>query len=160
MKAKDVPSMLDELDSQEINSPEKQLWLAVIDRALKDYCFFFDKLFTYKLKFVGSDQIETNLGYYKTIQELHTLRWFLFSTNPQQFNMQYILENIYDNYEGIAKTIRDKAKQHFKSHVESIKDEGRFPRLIKYILSETNALNPEIPSVPLSFKDKRFHVIN
>lgn len=160
MKAKDVPQMLDELDSQEINSPEKQLWLAVVDRALKDYCFFFDKLFTYKLKDLGANQVETNLAYYKTIQELHTLRWFLFSTKPQQFNMQYILENLYDDYDGIGKTIRSKAKQHFKAHVEEIQSKGRFPRLIKYILSETNALDPNIPAVEVMYKDRRFHVIN
>jgi hypothetical protein len=40
MKYKDIIQP----DPQDFETPERNLWFAVIERALKDYCFFFDRL--------------------------------------------------------------------------------------------------------------------
>jgi hypothetical protein len=64
--------------------PERILWLAVIERAIMDYCF-------------------PALSLQK--KDVRDLDWFLFSPVAQEFNVTYICSYLFDN-EDAAKMIR------------------------------------------------------
>ena len=65
--------------------PEQLLWLAVIERAILDYCW-----------------PEVNKG----LNEKHTLHWFFFTKESKPCNLTYICNMIFDDSEDAAKRIR------------------------------------------------------
>lgn len=159
MRQRPYPEMNIDEENQ-FTFPEKELWMAVIDRALRDYCFFFEKLFHHSAKKKWGASVEDNLSSVKAIRELNRLRWFLFAEEPQEFNMQYILENIYDNYDEIGASIRYYAKQQFRRHVEEIEKLGTFKSLVMYIRNETKAMDVPAATTDNPIRRRRLRVIN
>lgn len=121
--------------------PERFLWLAVVERALKDYCCFFDRL-------VGADQGDATLrafdkykykgckiGYNlkKVLREYDRLDWFLFCKQPKPFNLQYICEQLYDDDLDHAGAFRAEAKKLFAMHVKDTGASVSFATIVDYI---------------------------
>ena len=162
MKYKPPPEALVDPDCNETQFPEKNLWLAVVDRAVKDYCGFFDKLFMVGfshgkfLNVVG--RIESNLSIIQTMYELNRLRWFLFEENPEPFNMQYIMESLYDNHEGMLSCMRNEITKKFNDHVDAVERLGKFPRLIHYIKNDTTALTEGSLRREQAVKRKKYQI--
>ena len=121
-------------------TPERNLWAAVIDRALKDYCGFFDKLTsTGSGKLIDYESLNDKYKSaftIKAIVEFNKLKWFIFNKTPKQFNLEYLAEQLYENPTSIANHIRDEAEKKFKTHLAIAEEKNRFVALLKYI-SET-----------------------
>ena len=73
----------DVFDQRPITMPEEVLWLAVIERAMMDYC---------------KPTKELN------IKDKNDLQWFFFTTEPKPFNLLFICDTIFDDA-GAAKLI-------------------------------------------------------
>jgi hypothetical protein len=148
------------MEDVEHSFPERDLWLAVVERAMRDYCFFFDKLFNHASIAKWSPKIETNLSFHKAITELNRLRWFFFGDIPEPFNLKYIMEALYEDCEGMTKLVRKTVSEQFKRHVEQIEADGKFVRIVDYIKNETNAMNVKTACSESRLKNRRFRVIN
>ncbi len=128
---------------QHSDMPERTLWLAVIERALKDYCFFFDRLdglpqVTIK-QLAKIDTIDHKSAMYRrTVGDLLRLRWFLFDLNPQPFNLSYLVRELYDD-ETIAEGMRTQAAQNFKRQLDKVRGQKRYAMLVRYIEENTGA---------------------
>lgn len=158
MKKPTYPKIGVEADEGITIFPEGELWLAVIERAIRDYCFFFDNALSYSCKTRWGPRTEENVQTVKCIRELQRLRWFLFEETPEPFNMQYILENLFDDYDAIGKEIRAQAKSEFKKHLEEMEQKRMFLGLIAYIKANTNAMDAIVTAVEVSLKNKRLRV--
>lgn len=100
--------------------PERVMWLAIIERALKDYAFFFDRLATfnankarypfYKLGKNPRKKIEQ-----KAISEFFHLHDYIFNTTPKPNNVEYISRMLFD--ETMAKHFRKIARQQFANNI-------------------------------------------
>jgi hypothetical protein len=145
-------------------TPERNLWFAVIERALKDYCFFFDKLYS-----TGSGQLiqyesltVDNKSHFhiKAIYEFNRLRWFIFEKEPAQFNLSYLAEQLYEDGEGAASSIRKEASKQFKLHFDKAEERGQFMAVIHYIKENTGVMRSESAQKESALKNKRHRLSN
>jgi hypothetical protein len=131
-----------EQDLASNETPERNLWFAVIERALKDYCFFFDKLGSSGtgnlIPYEIFDSDRKNQFNIKAIYEFNRLRWFIFTKEPEPFNLEYLAEQLYDDGPGAASSIRKEAKEQFKLHFDQADKKGRFQAVLHYIKENTN----------------------
>lgn len=155
MKKPTYPKIGVEAEEHTLICPEAELWLAVIERAIRDYCFFFDNAFSFSSKNRWMPRTEENVHTIHCIRELQRLRWFIFEKTPEPFNMQYLLENLFDDYDEIGKQIRAQASSAFKKHIESTELKGIFRGIIGYIKANTNAMEALVTTVDVSLKNKR-----
>jgi hypothetical protein len=128
-------------DPIEHDIPERNLWFAVIERAVKDYCFFFDKLLN-----TGNGQLVSYKSltpdsmsdfHARAICEFTRLRWFLFAKEPKEFNLAYLTEQLYDDGEGTAASIRKEVSKQFKLHFADAVKRDQFVAVIDYIKTNT-----------------------
>jgi hypothetical protein len=119
-----------ELGSEHPESAERNLWLAVIERALKDYCFFFDRIQEKGAGYLarGSKGNVSSRG--ECLHEISRLRWFLYGTPAEPFNLEYLITEMYENNENVLQNIRNHATSQFKRHVLEQQDKGKFEALI------------------------------
>lgn len=135
------------LDQEKENpeTPERNLWFAVIERALKDYCFFFDKLRTPgNGQLIQYDKLSHNAKEsfnIKAICEINRLRWFIYDKTPTPFNLEYLTEQLYDDGPGAAASIRKEASAQFKLHYQEAEVIGQYMAVIHYVRENTNALS-------------------
>jgi hypothetical protein len=133
--------ILSDQDLPSNETPERNLWFAVIERALKDYCFFFDKLYSSGssnlIPYETYDNDRKNQFNIKAIYEFNRLRWFIFTKDPEPFNLEYLAEQLYENGEGAAASIRKEAKEQFKLHFDDADRKGRFQAVLYYIKENT-----------------------
>ena len=154
---KDMPIFDSDPVSHE--TPERNLWFAVIERALKDYCFFFDKLLN-----TGSGQLvayesltneNRNNFHIKAIYEFNRLRWFLFEKEPEEFNLTYLADQLYEDGDGAASSIRKEAAEQFKLHFNQAEERGRFMAVINYIKENTGIVRQRAAQKENSLRNKR-----
>jgi len=152
------------MEQEEISQdfPERTLWLAVIERALKDYCFFFDRL--EGLSQVGMRTIlheqkcdRKNVMYHKTIGDFSRLRWFLFDPYPSPFNLTYLTCELY-NDESIAEAMRKQAKEQFKLQLDKVRAQGKFALIVKYIEENTGADKAVAAAEESKLRNKRYRL--
>jgi hypothetical protein len=145
-------------------TPERNLWFAVIERALKDYCFFFDKLANTNSKhlFCYNTLNESYRRNFQTkaIYEFNRLRWFLFENEPYQFNLAYLTDQLYEDGDGAASSIRKEASRQFKLHFNEAETRGRFLAVIHYIKENTNIMNAEAADKQCALRSKRYRISN
>lgn len=122
-------------------TPERNLWFAVIERALKDYCFFFDKLrstnqgnLIHYESLSPNSRLDFNL---RAIGEFNRLQWFFFDKEIQPFNLEYLSEQLYEDSAGNAGRIRKEAKEQFKRNFLQAEEAGRFVAITSYIRENT-----------------------
>lgn len=142
-------------------SPERTLWLAVIERAMKDYCFFFDRLQRYENcnNFRDIDRFQHNpksKSHGNAVAEFERLRWFIYDLQPIEFNLAYLSLVLYDD-EGFACQVRQAADAYFKRHLDETKAKGIFPYIVKHMVETSNvdAAVPAAKDSPLKFKRYR-----
>jgi hypothetical protein len=143
-------------------SPERTLWLAVIERALKDYCFFFDRLQRYENcnNFRDIDRFQYNpksRTHGNAVAEFERLRWFLFDLESTEFNLTYLSLVLYDG-DGFAYQIRQAANKYFKRHLDQTKEKGIFPHIIAYIVENSPADNASAASEESPLRFKRYRI--
>lgn len=147
-----------------IDMPERNLWLAVIERALKDYCFFFDKLCN-----TGTGQLidinrlnKENLHDFnmKAIGQFNRLRWFIYSKEYRPFNLTYLTTELYEDGEGTAQLIRKEASKQFKLHLKEMEDRSRFVAIVHYIKENTNAAESELAEKESKLRHKRYRMFS
>lgn len=141
-------------------TPERNLWFAVIERALKDYCFFFDRLLnTGNGQLVTYDKVSVNTNFHiKAIYEFNRLRWFIFDKEPAEFNLAYLADQLYDDGPGAASSIRKEASKQFKRHFDEAEERGRFMAVIHYIKENTNISNLQAADKESSLRNKRYRI--
>jgi len=144
-------------------TPERSLWFAVIERALKDYCYFFDRLNHSNsndlLKHDNTNKLTKNEFNLKAIAELNRLRWFIFAKDPIPFNLEYLSEQLYDDGHGIASQIRKEAAKHFKLNLMEAENTGQYIAIIRYVYESTTAYKAEPASEESKLRHKRFRVL-
>lgn len=147
--------------------PERFLWLAVVERALKDYCYFFDRL-------VGADQGDAILrnskkykgckigyNYRKVLREYDRLNWFIFQRLPEPFNLEYICQQLYEDGAGMAQSFRDEAKRSFNAHVIESQADTKFSLIMDYVRQYENEPRVNsLPKEPDGLRWKRYRVTN
>lgn len=143
-------------------TPERNLWFAVIERALKDYCFFFDKLLSNGSgQLVRYDNLSANSKnefQIKAIYEFNRLRWFIFDKEPSHFNLTYLADQLYEDGDGAASSIRKEASKQFKLHFNQAEERGQFMGLIHYIKENTNVMRAEAATKESSLRNKRHRI--
>jgi hypothetical protein len=142
--------------------PERTLWLAVIERALKDYCFFFDRLegLPHKsLKLIAKEKEidRKNVMYHRTVGDFSRLRWFLFDPFPRPFNLTYLIRELYDD-ESIAEAMRKQAKEQFKLQLDKVRDLGRYQMIVKYVEENTGADKATPATEESKLRNKRYRL--
>jgi hypothetical protein len=154
-------------DSEALEMPERYLWLAVVERALKDYCFFFDRLSgadqgnRVMQTYVDFKRKKYGFNYKKAVAEYARLNWFMFDLNPVPFNLEYICIQLYDDGNGVASMFRKEAKKLLNKHIIDSKAEERFGVLVDHIRGYTN--EPYVDSDPRDknrFRTKRYRLSN
>jgi hypothetical protein len=147
--------------------PERNLWLAVVERALKDYCFFFDRL-------SGRDQNDRvlitisnfkknkfNWKYQKVVADYDRLNWFLFDRTPTPFNLEYICTLLYEDSDGMLSALRREAKKHFKRHMLDSDAANRYKIIVDYVMQYSNDLETiDAASVESKLRYKRYRLTN
>lgn len=139
--------------------PERTLWLAVVERALKDYCFFFERWERYlhiqsynnKKKIWKENSPEFNK---KTMIEFNRLHSFIFSTEAKPYNVTYITHMLYDN--DIAEKLREVATEQINHHLADQENKGKFLDIVTAIREKLNSF--EKPTTKNTHKFKRFRV--
>lgn len=130
------------------SSPELSLWFAVIERAVKDYCGFFDRINTNKHGDVASYHFitprKTDNFCLKAIYELERLRWFLFSKEKEEFNLEYLAEQLYENGRGDIDKIRREAHNKFVACLENARDLESLTQLISHIYENMTEITKRI----------------
>lgn len=148
-----------EQEGPDNDTPERALWFAVIERALKDYCFFFDRLASSGAgHLINIDKLRPAYREnftLKAIAEVERLRWFLFCKTPEPFNLQYLAEQLYDDGPGMASTIRNEAAQQFRLHLIEAEQQNRFVAIVNYIKESTSATNVAPALVESKLRHKR-----
>jgi hypothetical protein len=142
--------------------PERTLWLAVIERALKDYCFFFDRLEGLPQQgihktFHERNSARKNVMYHKIIGDFSRLRWFLFNPTPSPFNLTYLACELY-NDESIAEAMRKQAKEQFKLQLDKVRAQGKFALIVKYIEENTGADKAVAAAEESKLRNKRYRL--
>ena len=149
-------------DGNSFETPERNLWFAVIERALKDYCFFFDKLknknqgnFIHYESLSHNSRLDFNI---RAIGEFNRLQWFFFDRNAQPFNLEYLNEQLYEDGYGNADRIRKEAKEQFKRNFLQAEENNRFVAVTSYIRENTNIESTVAANVDSNLQHKRFRI--
>lgn len=142
--------------------PERNLWLAVIERALKDYCFFFEKLQHYancnNRRDISRWQLNPkSKSHFNAIADFDRLRWFLFEPQPITFNLTYLSHALYDT-DGFANNVRKAANAYFKRHLDQTREQQLFPHVIKYIVTNTNVDEAQPAPEECRLRFKRYRI--
>lgn len=156
MKKRKYPSMSEEIEPDVLRFPERDLWLAVIERAVRDYCFFFDKLFSHAAKETWGRKTESNLSVSKSAKIFADLRWFLFCEDSEEFNLQYLFEHMYDDYDMKLGAMRKQLKEQFKLHLQQTEASGKFLNIIKRIKLQADTMKVKAARDESLLKHKRF----
>lgn len=140
---------------QDLNTPERELWFAVIERALKDYCYFFEEWdrrcaankSLKKMKMYGYS--DTSLKY-RTLREFDKLQWFIFSEKAEPFNLEYLTVILFEE-PGVVTNIRKIAKQQLRLHISEVQRRNQHHDAIDYICATTDIkrIEPAEASLPL-----------
>ena len=144
-------------------SPERNLWFAVIEKAIKDYCFFFDLYFQRGLDHLACQEglTPTSLQTFniKAIAELNKLRWFIFEKVPKEFNLQYLAIHLYEDGEGMADKLRAEIAQQFALHLKQVEEKDQFSYVLSYIKNNTRAYSIKPSEDNSRLKKKRYRPV-
>jgi hypothetical protein len=157
------PSFNHQQEHLVLETPERTLWLAVIERALKDYCFFFDRVLRNNTNWNIEIKPESFMNpkaaiFKKRIGEFQRLRWFLFNTNGEPFNLEYLADILYEPEQDMAGRIRSKAAKVFKRHLDEARASGIYPVLVEYVDKNTGANNVAPAPEPSPLRYKRYRI--
>lgn len=143
-------------------TPERNLWFAVIERALKDYCFFFNKLsstgYGHLLNCESRSPMFPNDFNLKAIAEFNRLRWFLFEKEPHPFNLAYLTEQLYEDGDSAASCIRKQAVKQFKLHFITTEELGRFEAITSYIRQNIRISQSDAAEKESALRYKKFRL--
>ena len=133
-----------EISTEQPESAERNLWLAVIERALKDYCFFFDRIQEKGTDYLTKGCKGKKSSRNKCLHEISRLRWFLYGIPAEPFNLEYLITELYDDSDNVLQSIRSHATSQFKRHILEQQDKGKFDALV----SEMYSFVPDCPIAP------------
>jgi len=133
-----------EISTEQPESAERNLWLAVIERALKDYCFFFDRIQEKGTDYLTKGCKGKKSSRNKCLHEISRLRWFLYGIPAEPFNLEYLITELYDDSDNVLQSIRNHATSQFKRHILEQQDKGKFDALV----SEMYGFVPDCPIAP------------
>ena len=133
-----------EISTEQPESAERNLWLAVIERALKDYCFFFDRIQEKGTDYLTKGCKGKKSSRNKCLHEISRLRWFLYGIPAEPFNLEYLITELYDDSDNVLQSIRSHATSQFKRHILEQQDKGKFDALV----SEMYGFVPECLIAP------------
>lgn len=100
-------------------SPEYLLWVAIVDRAIYDFCTFADWYCQRLSHEYGRKRKHiSNTAEIAMLRELNTLEWFLFDPIPQEYNLQWIAEHVFNCGESVCDKIRLKCEAGHKANLD------------------------------------------
>lgn len=143
MKKKDL--LLTVMQAEDVRRcREHELWYFVLERAVYDYAFFFDWYLATPVKlhnrFFDYDK--------HMAKELRILEWFLFSKEPEQFNLKWIIDQCFDSDKDLEGCIRRKVKI---AHNQNLAKHQENPRLQAFVAKAekrgTSLSEPPTPSI-------------
>ena len=143
MKKKDLLS-LEMLAAEAYRCREYELWYFVLERAVYDYAFFFD--------WYLSTPVALNHRFFDydkhMARELRILEWFLFSKEPEPFNLQWIIDQCFESDKDLEGCIRRKAKVAHAENLAKHKDSPRLQTFVQLAARRGTSLDePRTPSI-------------
>lgn len=127
------PRQIDEIDLEtpENVTPEYLLWVAVVDRAIWDFCTFAD-WYCQRLthEYCRKRKRVSNTPEVAMIREYNSLLWFLFDTRPQEFNLQWISEHVFSCGPGLCEGVRRRCVAGHKANLDVYATNERLEPLI------------------------------
>lgn len=110
-------------------TPEYLLWVAVVDRAISDFCAFAE-WYRHRVAHAASKtKKRASTSEIAIIRELSVLEWFLFDRQPRECNLQWIAENVFNCGTGICDDIRQRCLQGHKANLDRHAGDPQFARL-------------------------------
>lgn len=144
-------------------TPERNLWIAVIERALKDYCFFFDRLVTtgngQLIVYTNLDEVKRQNFNLQAIAELNRLRGWIFTRKPEPYNLQWLSDQLFDTSDSAADAIRREALKQFKLHFLQVEERNEFGFITHYIRNNVNIDGMPTAVQQSSLRFKRYRLL-
>lgn len=121
-----------DIEISENVSPEYLLWVAVVDRGIWDFCTFADWYCQRLSHEYGRKRKRiSNTAEVAMLREYNALCWFLFDPVPQEFNLQWIAEHVFNCEEGICQGIREKCIAGHKANLDVYATNERLEPLVR-----------------------------
>lgn len=116
-----------------MHGPERGLWVAVVERAMRDYCWYLQSSDLMRGFSWAEDRsffpVKGQNEHKKLIRDYRVLRWFLFSKKPAPYNLEYIYTNFLEDFGGIA-NVRRYCSTYHKAHLESLDGNPKYTDII------------------------------
>ena len=121
-----------DLEIPENVSPEYLLWIAVVDRAIYDFCTFAD-WYCQRLshEYGRKRKHVSNTAEIAMIRELSVLESFLFNPIAEPYNLQWIAEHVFACGESVCDKIRARCEAGHKANLDVYATHERLEPLIK-----------------------------
>ena len=120
-------------------SPEYLLWVAIVDRAIYDFCTFADWYCQRLSHEYGRKRKHiSNTAEIAMLREYHTLQWFLFDPIPQEFNLQWIAEHVFNCGEGVCDKIRARCEAGHRANLDVYATNEKLEPLIRLYEQRTH----------------------
>lgn len=113
-------------------SPEYLLWIAVVDRAIYDFCTFADWYCQRLTREYGRRRKHiSNTAEIAMLRELSILECFLFNPVPEPYNLQWIGEHVFSCGAGVCDNIRARCEAGHKANLDVYATSDKLDPLIK-----------------------------
>lgn len=128
-----------DLEIPENVDPEYLLWVAIVDRAIYDFCTFAD-WYCQRLshEYGRKRKHVSNTAEIAMLRELSILEWFLFDTVPQPYNLQWIAEQVFNCGDSVCDKIRAKCEAGHKANIDVYATNERLEPLIRLYEERTS----------------------
>jgi hypothetical protein len=130
---KDLPKNDSEVSNLNHKRPEYRLWMAVVERAITDYIFFWDWYIT-RAKF--RDGYKLPQTYKRSVNNimranLEVLNAFLFDEIAAPTNFAWVFDNCFQDERHLLKGIRDRIKHLHLQNLKKNEDNPILEHIVK-----------------------------
>lgn len=136
-----VSDLRTDLELPQNVTPEYLLWVAVVDRAIYDFCTFAE---WYNARVTHTafkkPKKRSNTPEISMMRELSALQWFIFDPMPREYNLQWIAENVFSCGAGICDEIRRRCIKGHKANLDKHASDPRVKPLLTVYEERTQTL--------------------
>jgi hypothetical protein len=118
---------------------EYLLWVAIVDRAIWDFCTFADWYCQRLSHEYGRKRKQvSNTAEVAMLREYNVLSWFLFSERSEEFNLQWIAEHVFKCGDSICGDIRKRCEAGHKANLDVYATNERLDKLVEMYEQRTH----------------------